>query len=427
MPSIVELGMSNLDGLREAALARFENLNRVSELLREEFLRRGYIHSVSPEYDKTKLVTTVDGAVIVDQLFSGDFIHSCSVAGEGNTSRKLFANEGPADYFSRFVEHDSANSSDASALMALQEILLFSNSEIKHDIQIIDGAWFPGFISVMMTIFRSKTGGDLLAEYILRNHPDADLDFLMRGFNRRLNPWDFDVSQDGFLVAISKSDSANLWSPKINSILKENQITDFKDTIYDRTLANMILKAGEFLSPVSIAYDRNSQWNIRKDEEDVPGLAALASKDIPTPARRLLRNFYRALTTDGHNPSRTDVGQSLKKIDDEEWLWSTYFKPTAHGDFGRPLRIDFPREKVLGWEALDNKGKSRLQAEYLNNFLPSINNDIVADIQEPLSQYYADLRAKDISVIAKLAKQHLLEATPNDVKSKINILKGYRT
>lgn len=427
MPTIVELGLNNLEELRQEALTRLSNLNEVTELLRSEFLARGYIHSISQDYDPSKLVVTVDGAVVVDQLFSGDFIHSCGVAGEGNTNNKVFLDDGPADYFSRFVEHDSANSSDASALMALQEILLFNNEEITHDIRIIDGAWFPGFISVMMTIFRSKTGGDLIAEYILKNQPEATLDSLMRGFNRRLNPWDFNPSEDGLLVAISKSDSANEWAPLVNSILEENQITDFKDSIYDRTLANMILRAGEFLSPISIFYDRNSQWNIRKSDLDVPGIAALEGKDISPQQRRLLKNFFRAITTDGHNSRREDISVSLERIKDERWLWSTYFKSSAHGDFGRPLRIDFPRENISGWEGLSLSEKSDVQVNYLNSFLGNIDGDMVGDIQEPLSQYYADLRAKEISVMANMARQYLVDAIPSDVKSKINILKGYRT
>ena len=407
--------MSYLDKLSLVANRKLDESHRIKNILREGFLNRGLIHKNDIVLEQEKTLATVDGAVVVQQLHMGDLIHTCAVSSEGNTTSSLFEDNGPADYFSTYVDHDSKNSQSASSVMALQEVLLLNDPNIIHDIKVIDGAWYPGFIAVMKMAFGSVQGSALISEYLLQRIREKEDEDFMFAFDKRINPWDHLGASE--TIAISKSDSSVYWNDMVHEILVENNLESPIDVFYDRSLASLILDAGEFLSPYPLSYERSEAWNVKKPNKDFPGYRGPVNIGASREEQKIIRDFFRGVTTEGYGTGLS-VGDSLRKNIEEKWLWSSYFKPTSHGEYGRPLRIDFCRDnhKTLPSDIVTKT----------NIILSSVNNDIIPDIQEPLSQYYADRKAKEISEVSKITKEYIAAQTSSEW-GRVALAKNYRT
>lgn len=442
MPSIIDMGLASLRGIAEQVERDTLALEGVSKPLRKVFLDKGLIHKVPvASEDDNRATVTVDGAVVVQQLASGDLIQTGAVAAEGLHGNKRFTDDGPAEFYQCVIEHDNKNTSHAGALMALQEIVMMgANPDLSHDVRIIDGAWAPGVISVMMTLFKSVEGSTLLNTYILDMLEQEKWEGweLPSAIDRRVAPWHYtDESKHGRLVAIGKSDSANRYEKMARKTLSEIGLSfPSSQAINDRTLAGIVLEPGEMFMPRSLDMARSMRWEpgdlgVNPDKWDWTKLACIKSlweNFASHPHAETAEEILKASLISGYersDGSHLPIGDALTKSSQDQWVWSTYFKSSTAGPFQRPLRIDFSRP------AYDNLPQGEkidpgVIVGYIGDTLSVINADTVNEVQEPMSQYLADQRAKDISHVAKFTREHLVSTLTTE-RGIAGVSRNYRT
>jgi hypothetical protein len=448
MPSLVDIGMSSLDYITSEINRDANSLETVASPLREAFLKKGLIKNISDfttdEHNRRTSVT-VDGAMVVQSLASSDLVQVGAVAAEGTLGGKIFEDDGPAEFFQCLIEHDNKVSTYANSLMCLQELVMMQDKSISHDLRIIDGAWNPALISVMMSFTRTKEGASLLNRYMIKMLEEEkwDGDELIEAISRRISPWDYtDESKHGRLAAISKSDSSVKFDASVRKMLLEVGIDVPKGPkMHDRTIASMVLLPGEFLVPQPMIIDhsllmamsqsdnggKTGPWT-SKNLTEMLGLKVLKERFGNNPYSEVIEEMMHIIFLgDG---KKSSAYESLTRTSDEEWLWNTYFKPSTSGEYNRAMKVDIARPPHTAYSGQDfaEEMEQRLDqvVKHVGDTVSMINVDTLNEAQEPMSQYNADKRAKDISRIATFTRHHLLEALDNP-RTLAGLVRGYRT
>lgn len=393
MSSITEIVLRDVSRISDSFSANITEpsrlLEQVSSVLREKegffipFTRKPLPAGVS--------LSAIDGGNASEKLAGGDLIVAGATLAEGMLSHKIFSEENfPAEVYSNILPHTSANDTIEKSIRALLE--LFVLVDAKTDIRIIDGAYLGNVSNVLYSLAHRD-----------KKIVNAVLNEIISDFDNRLEAAfelifvDTEASQHNGLIAIPKSDSSVVY---VTDHLSSFDLG--KHGFTDRMFASRVLLPGEFLKP------RNLETN--------QGLASTLNKSVGSPGFYddiSEKSILKKLVT-----GKADALQRLGTRQTEYgMLWTTYFKPSAWDKFGAVLKVEFVH--------LPNSGMSVI--ERAMDVVQTVDQDIVdASILEPWSQYYADKRAKDVSVALTVLKNHLLNQATT-TSDAVSLVRGYRT
>lgn len=393
MSSITEIVLRDVSRISESFSENITEpsrlLEQISSVLREEegffisFERQALPDGVS--------LSAIDGGNASEKLAGGDLIVAGATLAEGMLSKKIFTEDNyPAEVYSNIIPHTSANDTIEKSIRALLELFVLVDS--GTDVRIIDGAYLGNVSNVLYALINRD-----------KKIVNAMLNEIVSDFDNRLeeafklvfvNP---EATQHNGLIAIPKSDSSTVY---VNDHLSSFNLK--KHGYTDRMFASRVLLPGEFLKP------RNLETN--------QGLIATLNKTISS------EGFYDEIPEKGILKSLVSgKSEALQRLGTRSteygMLWTTYFKPSAWDKFGAVLKVEFVH--------LPNSGMTVL--ERTKEVVQTVDQDIVdRSILEPWSQYYADRRAKDVSVALNVLKNHLLNQA-SSTSDAIGLVRGYRT
>lgn len=357
-------------------------------LMREEIIEEGaLINSFATGDVANKTLAAIDGGSLVQQLAGGDLLVTAATLGEGYHSIPLYPSDDllPAEAFCEILPHRQSNSELLSAMRALIELRVWRKTETN--VRIIDGAYLGNASTLLFALIKEdKAIVDTLLAYA-----DFDADSVLQdALEELLNP-----SFDGrrLTVAVPKSDSSTIYT---KHLFEEDSALGFKMT--DRSLAGVLLRSGEFFEPRPLATNNpllERLGRIKGEEKFI------TKANAPALLKRLLKG----------------KSELLYDLSTQQRLWTTYFKPTLWSDSAPAIKLEFLYNP-------DVHGDIKTYAAYVVGI---VDADIVDEaIMEPWSQYFADRRAKEVSVGADMIKNHLM-ATATTSYELTGLTRNYRT
>jgi hypothetical protein len=390
MPQVTELLISQIEGIASNyALNVAEPSKKLLEM-REEILKEGTLIKSFDVTDISHLsLAAIDGGSLTQQLAGGDLLVTAATLGEGYHNIPIYPTDEsvPSEAFCQILPHKQSNTELLSAMRALIELRVWEKT--KNDVRIIDGAYLGNISTLLFTLIKS----DRSTRDILLAYADMDSDFVLQdAIEHLLHP---DLTSDNITVAVPKSDSSTIYT---KHLFEDDDAIGYKLT--DRSLASVLLLPGEFfearhLASNNILVERLNQ--IKGEEESIKKSVA------PGLMKRLLM----------------DKGMPMSSLGgDEGVLYTTYFKPHRWSEASPVVKLEFLYDA--------NKIDMSLE-EYTRKIVSIVDADIIDEsIMEPWSQYFADKRAKEVSVGADMIKNHLI-ATATSAYELTGLTRNYRT
>jgi hypothetical protein len=390
MPQVTELLIQQIEGIASNYALNVAEPSKKLMDMREDILKNGNLIKSFEATDISHLtLCAIDGGSLTQQLAGGDLLVTAATLGEGYHNKALYPTDEsvPSEAFCQILPHRQTNTELLSAMRALIELRVWEKS--KNDVRIIDGAYLGNLSTVLFTLIK----GDRNTRDTLLAYADMDSDFLLQdAIEHLINP---DLTSDKITVAVPKSDSSTIY---IKHLFEEDDALGFKLT--DRSLAGVLLHHGEFFEARHLATNNVliERLNQVRGEED-----SIKKSIAPALLKRLLMN----------------KGISLQELGGNEGiLYTTYFKPTRWSDSSPAVKLEFLYDS--------NKIDMTLD-EYTKHIVSIIDADIIDEsIMEPWSQYFADRRAKEVSVGADMIKNHLI-ATAATSYELTGLTRNYRT
>lgn len=390
MPQVTELLIQQIAGIASNyALNVAEPSKKLSEM-REEIIADGtLINSFGVRDISTLSLAAIDGGSLTQQLAGGDLLVTAATLGEGYHNHPLYPTDEslPSEAFCQILPHKQTNTELLSAMRALIELRVWHKCE--NDVRIIDGAYLGNVSTLLFTLIK----GDRSTRDTLLAYADMDGDFVLQdSIEALLKP---DLSSKRITVAVPKSDSSTIY---VKHLFEEDDALGFKLT--DRSLAGVLLHHGEFFEPRHLASNNvlvERLNHVKGDEESITKSVA------PALLKRLLK----------------DKGQPMADIGGEDGiLYTTYFKPHRWSDSSPAVKLEF---------LYSSEHSSMSLLEYTQYLVSVVDADIIDEsIMEPWSQYFADKRAKEVSVGADMIKNHLI-ATASSHYELTGLTRNYRT
>lgn len=435
MSLLVEMSARRLPALLKKVEAQQEDLRSRVEPLRAELRNLGLIRQFSTSDSPAPSVIAVDGSVMEDQAQAGDFMTVAAVSSEGLSGTKSFptASDAPKLLWQNFYPHERLNNTN---IMSVLEMILLEHEGVKdHDIRIIDGSWTSALISVLMAFLRLPADANMINQCLvdLIDQGDIDGSEVVRAINRRMKPWDF-ADDPGIMIAVAKSDTQTSYQ---SELVRRGVDASLIRGVRDRDVASLVLQPGEFLTCTPLNTNLSLVQSLGADHEGttlVPrylaGYKSLAeSNDIERgDAYDAVEQMYIDLAGSGVYSSRNNqnrlVSPALTRITNESWLWGTYFKPTTNHPMSQPIRMDFPRPAEIESSGL-REDNSEVD-NYAAHVLGELSHDITDYAKEPMSQYLADVEAKN----ARTAHTNLRAVVADrstSMSDVAGILNNYRT
>jgi hypothetical protein len=333
----------------------------------------------------------IDGGSLLQQLAGGDLIVAAATVGEGYTSHPVYSSEVdvPSEVYCEVLPHKQANNDLLSSVRSLLELRVLH--ETKTDWRIIDGAYLGNASTFLYSLI--KEGSEVRDAVLSATNYDFD-GILNSALNELLllNP-----NKSNNIIAIPKSDSSVIFT---KHIFKEEFDTGFKMT--DRILSGIVLRPGEYFTPRSLKSNDVliQRLNSLKPENDF-----IAKNKYSGVLWRLLEGkgeLFSGLNIDSEN----ELGK----------LYTTYLKPRKFSTSSPSIKVEFNHLPEYG-----------TLEERVQEIVGIVDADIVDESMiEPWSQYFADVRAKEVSVGAEMIKNHLMSSVTTDYELA-GLMRNYRT
>lgn len=348
------------------------------------------IRSFSPSDISDVSLTCVDGGSLLQQLAGGDLIVAAATVGEGYKSKVVYGSDEavPSEVYCEVLPHKQSNNDLLSAVRSMLELRVLGKTEA--DWRIIDGAYLGNVSTFLYSLI--KEGSEVRDAVLKASNYDFDgvlqdaiLELLNLGY----------VSNN--IVAIPKSDSSVIFT---KHVFEDEYEVGFKMT--DRVLSGIVLRPGEFFTPRPLKSNDviiQRLMSVSKDNEFI------AKNKNSASLWRLLEGkgeLLKSLNVD----EETGVGK----------LYTTYFKPNRFSTSSPSIKVEFNHVPSYG----------RLE-DRVEQIVSLIDGDIVDESMiEPWSQYFADVRAKEVSVGAEIIKNHLMSNVTTDYELA-GLMRNYRT
>lgn len=388
MAQVTELLIQQISGIAaNYALNVAEPAHKLL-LMREQIIADGGLICGFTSGDvANKTFAAIDGGSLVQQLAGGDLLVTAATLGEGYHSIPLYPSDDliPAEAFCEILPHRQSNKELLSAMRALIELRVWG--KVETNVRVIDGAYLGNASTLLFALIKEdKAVVDTLLAYA-----DFDADGVLQdALEQLLNP-SFDKHR--LTVAVPKSDSSTIY---VKHLFDEGSSVGFKMT--DRGLAGVLLHSGEFFAPRPLATNNPLLERLSR----VKGNEKFILKsNAPALLKRLLKG-------------KSDL---LYELSTRERLWTTYFKPSLWSDSAPAIKLEFVYDADVNGDV----------TEYASYVVGIVDADIVDEaIMEPWSQYFADRRAKEVSVGADMIKNHLM-ATAMTSYELTGLTRNYRT
>lgn len=415
MAEILDLAMKSVNTL----MSSYEEIGKPIEgkikPLREKLVSGGVVSTfgvADPAVLASTSMATIDGANAMDQMANADLFFAVATLGEGFHTKKLHDedNDYPTYAKSHIIQHHSDNTAIISGVRAFLEVQALGAS--KHDIRIIDGSYLGNIISVFLEMLTHRNAVEIFIDML-----DDDVDgAFLTGMDRIINP----RGHKGHTIALSKSDSSTKMQEKLFDKADGVKITD-------RLLATYLLKPGEILEP---ELTERGSYLLSLINPDSNGDIKTKWSQIKEPLNHHQYSQFQSLLVEGlyqiDNNGVIDedtlVASKTEYLIKNEWTYSTYFKPSIFAEHGSVLRCEFtynPTSKNYdsGFSSAYEKAKW---------IAAIIDSDFVDPaIQEPVSQYLADYRAKEVGPGLIAIRNALISELPED--KAVFFLNNYRT
>lgn len=388
MGPLSQLSSNEINTIKDSYIKNIKEpsqyLTHINNIIRE---KTDLIKTFAPKsYPAGLSLATIDGGNAKEKLSGGDLIVAGAALSEGAHSEHMYDEESfPSALYMSIIPPSSITEKIEKTARSLLELQVLA--ECNTNIKIIDGDYLGNTSTVLYGFLEENP---IMVQELTKILEDDKNNFLIKAFKEILIDPEKGIWNG--LVAIPKSDSAKIY---VSKYLSEYNISSYTDRLF----ASSILKPGEFFTPRTLETN-NSLINIlEKKKKDKTFLNSL-----PQQVAKLLEDKAEALRRLG---SGVEYGV----------LWTTYFKPTNWLENSGVLKVEFALSPNTGASAL----------EHTEHVIQLIDNDIIDyDILEPLSQYGADVRAKEVSSVITGIKNLLLEQaeTPRDF---MGLIKGYRT
>lgn len=364
-------------------------LERVSDILREENkLIVPFESAVLPEGAS---LAAIDGGNGHEKLAGGDLIVAGAALGEGAFSSKKYSDSDfPSDVFVSVLPHTSSNEDAEKTIRALLELQILA--ECGTDYRIIDGDYLGNVSNVLYGLnHRDPKVVNLLLGLIVSDF-DGRLD---KAFGDILI--DPDMSEWNGIIAVPKSDSSSFY---VRNHLSEYNLGEHGFT--DRLFASRVLNPGEFLLPRVLESNQALISSLEKSFKSPNYLKDISDRQS---LNKILKDKPEALRRLGSGSGEYGI------------LWTTYFKPSAWDKFSGVLKVEFVHPPNSSMSLLDH-----------TKFVVQIVDQDILDknVLEPWSQFHADRRAKDVSNVLTIVKNHLLQST-DSVSDAMGLIRKYRT
>ena len=388
MPQITELLISQIQSIAtNYAQNVAEPAHKLIEM-REVLLKEdSIIQKFSPVDITSKSLSAIDGGSLTQQLAGGDLLVTGATLGEGYHTVPLYPTDEsvPAETYCEILPHRQTNTELLSAMRALIELRVWH--KVQSDVRIIDGAYLGNVSTVLFTLIK----GERATRDVILAYADMDGDAILQdAIKELLVP---DVNGSRITIAVPKSDSSVIYT---KHLFDKDDALGFKMT--DRNLASVLLHPGEFFEARTLSTNNVlvERLNHVKDTHE-----SITKSVAPGLMKRLLKG-------------KAEMFEALGK---DELLRTTYFKPSLWSESAPAIKLEFVyNEKVHG----------DLNA-YTAKIVGTIDADIIDEaIMEPWSQYFADRRAKEVSVGADMIKNHLM-ATATTSYELTGLTRNYRT
>lgn len=395
MPRITDLLVQRLDAISSNYFSNVAEPAHKILNMREDLLSGDspLIRSFNPLSSLGGVsLSCVDGGSLLQQLSGGDLLVTAATLGEGYTSEQVYFDDDlvPSEVFSEVLPHRQSNNELLSAVRAMLEMKVLRSSETNW--RIIDGAYLGNVSTFLFSLI--KDGGDV-REGVLSS-ADYDFDGLVN--EAIVEILTVDGSVDNKIVAVPKSDSSTVFT---QHVFKDDVGFGFKMT--DRVLSGVVLHPGEYFHPRvlksnNMLIERLSRLNESSD--------FITKSNSSAALWRLLEGKAELLKDLDVSPEDNSKGK----------LYATYFKPSRFSTSAPSLKVEF--NHVEGYGSL---------TERVEEVVALVDADIVDEsIMEPWSQYFADVRAKEVSVGADMIKNHLMSTVTTSYELS-GLTRNYRT
>jgi len=335
-------------------------------------------------------MSCVDGGSLLQQLSGGDLIVAAATVGEGYTSVPVYGSEDsvPSEVFCEVLPHKQSNNELLSSIRAVLEVRVLHETET--DWRIIDGAYLGNVSTFLFSLIKE---GSEVREGIL-----AAIDYDIEGVINNAILELLTVSKgDNKIVAIPKSDSSTIFT---QHVFEGRDDSGFKMT--DRVLSGIVLRPGEFFDPRPLKSN-----NILIDR-----LQRLSKTSDFITRSKSSGSLWRLLEGKGELLADLDISEDRGSGK----LYTTYFKPSRFSESAPSIKIEF--NHVDSYGTLD---------ERVENIVSMVDADIVDEaMMEPWCQYFADVRAKEVSVGADMIKNHLMSTVTTGYELS-GLTRNYRT
>jgi hypothetical protein len=391
MPQVTELLIQQISGIAQNYASNVAEPSKKLLDMRDSILASDTLIRKFDQTDNSKYtLAAIDGGSLSQQLAGGDLLVTAATLGEGQNNKAVYTDEAfvPAEAFCQILPHKQANTELLSAMRAMLELRVWH--KIPHDIRIIDGAYLGNVSTLLFTLIKS----DKFIRDALLGYADMDSDFVLQdAIDALLKP---DLASGKVTVAVPKSDSSTIY---VNHLFEDTD-GGLGFNMTDRSLASVLLRPGEFFDARHLSSNNTiiDRLNHVKGNED-----SITKSAAPALLKRLL----------------TNKGESMAALGGEDGiLYTTYFKPRLWSDSSPVIKLEF----LYSAEHSDKN-----LYDYTKWIVGIIDADIIDEaIMEPWSQYYADRRAKEVSVGADMIKNHLI-ATATTAYELTGLTRNYRT
>lgn len=333
----------------------------------------------------------VDGGSLLQQLAGGDLIVAAATVGEGYLSQTVYTSDEavPSEVYCEVLPHKQANNDLLSAVRSLLELRVLHQT--AADWRIIDGAYLGNASTFLYSLI--KEGSEVRDAVLASFNYDFD-GVLNDALVELLTVSD---SNSNNIIAIPKSDSSVIFT---KHIFEDSFDSSFKMT--DRVLSGIVLKPGEFFAPRPL---KSNDVLIQRLGSLKPENDFIAKNKYSGVLWRMLEGKGE-LFNDLNIVEETGVGK----------LYATYFKPSRFSTSSPSIRIEFNHLDSYG--SLDDR---------VEEIVGIVDADIVDESMiEPWCQYFADVRAKEVSVGADMIKNHLMSSVTTDYELA-GLMRNYRT
>lgn len=384
---VQQLGTVSANYFANVAEPAHKILNMRDELINGE---SPLIRIFTPSDISDVSLACVDGGSLLQQLAGGDLIVAAATVGEGYKSKVVYGSDEavPSEVYCEVLPHKQSNNDLLSAVRAMLELRVLGKTEA--DWRIIDGAYLGNVSTFLYSLI--KEGSEVRDAVLKTSNYDFD-GVLQEAMFELLNLG----SVSNNIVAIPKSDSSVIFT---KHVFEDEYEVGFKMT--DRVLSGIVLRPGEFFTPRPL----------KSNDVIIQRLMSVSKDNDFIAKNKNSASLWRLLE---------GKGELLKDLNvDEETgvgkLYTTYFKPTRFSTSSPSIKVEF--NHIPSYGSLEDR---------VERIVSLIDADIVDESMiEPWSQYFADVRAKEVSVGAEIIKNHLMSNVTTDYELA-GLMRNYRT